>query len=82
MPAVLIWVASIPVAAFFAWAVLKWPAMPLRIAAAALFAIVWVGGVWFASMDLPWRIAMPVVAVTLMAFILVKRTRFNGSSAI
>ena len=77
----LIWAASLLAAAFFTWTVLKWPALPLRTTAAALFAVIWIGGMWFANMDLAWRIVMPVIAAALMAFILVKRTRVNGTSA-
>ena len=79
MTEILIWAATIPVSAFFAWAAWKWPAMPVRIAAAALFAALWIGALWFTNMDLVWRITMPVVMVAAMLVLLVKRSR--GQSA-
>ena len=54
--------------------------MPVRIAAAALFAALWIGALWFANMDVVWRITMPVVMVAAMLVLLVKRSRNHSAT--
>ncbi len=80
MTQVLIWAATVPVSGLFAWAAWKWPVMPVRIAAAALFAALWIGALWFANMDVVWRITMPVVMVAAMLVLLVKRSRNHSAT--
>jgi hypothetical protein len=72
MTEVLIWIITIPVAAFFSWAVWTWPTMALRITSGVLFGGLWLSALWLANMDLVWRLAVPILAVAAMIVRLVK----------
>ena len=72
MTEVLIWIITIPVAAFFSWAIWTWPTMALRITSGVLFGGLWLSALWLANMDLVWRLAMGIFTVAAMIVGLVK----------
>ncbi len=71
----LVWVLTIPVAAFYGWAMWVWAKLWLRIVATAVFMAFWFVAPALAGMDVVWRYAMPAILVLVMVAVLIRRSK-------
>lgn len=68
-----LWALTIPVIAFYGWAMWVWPRLSLRIVAAFVFLAFWFAAPAVTSVDVVWRFTMPAILVLAMLALLIRR---------